>query len=602
MSRSLVAVVAVALAAAVVSAAPVPPEGGKGVVFPFPAKAPVVVCLNGYDTARGKFAKMLGAALPKDAPALTKLIDDQLDKLFEGRKLDAVRKNARAFLVLNDLASLAEDVPAVSVLVPVTGYKDFLESFLTKEEQKSLDRGGDGVDVVKTAAFGEEQPAYLVDLKEYAAVTLDRATADAHAVKYTAATADQMGTDLAETFLKSDLAVYVNADAINDQYGDQIRAFKGFVDFALQQAQQQGALDAFNAKQIDAMKVVLKGLVQGVEDCRAVVGGAEFRPEGLYAKLQVRFADGSASAKLIGAEVPAPLSELGKLPGGLGTYTATRFGTPITDVIRGLGQEFSTTDEDARGAELLEQHLKDLAAAGPGAEFAAALPPGAAITVTEYKDADRAAKALAKAFKAVAAGGRINGVVVKTAPRVGDEAEKHRGFTFSSVNLNHDFDASVARLPEPMREAALDAFKRAVPPKMSHWIGSDGKVVVRLTAKDFDTATALLDKYLRGKGGVGEAAGFRRVREQLPAEANLVLVAEIGSAVDALVTALRSAGEAIPGFPRLGPLKKLAGGTPAYVGLAVALKGDTATVTGFVPAASVETARKMLDLLFKKIE
>lgn len=602
MSRCLVAALAVVLAAPPISAAPVPPDGAKGTVFPFAAKTPLVVCLNGYDTVRGKFAKMLTAALPKDAPALNKLLDAVLDKLLEGRKLTAVRKDARAYLVVLDLASLLDDDPAVAVLVPVTKYADFLESFLTKDERRTLDRRGDGIDAIRTAAFGPEEPAFLVDLKDYAAITLDKETAGTFAVKYPAATSDQMGTDLAETFVKGDVSVYVNMEAVNEQFGEQIRAFKGLADFAVQQAQQQGVLQTLNRKQVEGVKVLLKAAVQGVEDCRAVVLGVEFRPDGLFAKLQLRFAEGSPSAKLIADERPDPLAEVGKLPGGLGTYAGVRFGKSISDVVRDLSVEFATTDDDARGADLIERHLKDLADAGPGGEFSATLPPRLSITVTEYKDPDKAARALSKAFKAVGPGGRINGVVVKTAPRVGDEAEVYRKFTFSSVNLNHDFEASVAGLPPVAKEAALDAFKRAVPEKMSQWIGSDGKVVVRLAGKDFDTAKVLLDKYIEEKGTVGAAAGYKRVREQLPAEANLLVVAEVESAVTALVTGLRSAGEALPGLPRLGPLKKLGGGPQHYVGLAVTLKEDTATVTGFVPAPSIEAARKILDSLFKKIE
>jgi len=601
MFRFALAALILTLAGPAITAAPVPPEAGKGTPFPFSAKAPLVVSISGYDTARDRLNKMLKAALPKEAGNITKLLDAQFDQLFKGRKLDGVRKDARGFLVLNDLASLLQDSPAVCVLVPVTKHKEFLKSFLTPEEFKTIENGRDGVDVIKTAAFGEEQPAYLVDLKEYTAITLDRATADAHAAKYTAATSDQLGSDLAETFLKADLAVYVNMDAINDQFGDQIRGFKGLVDFALQQAAQQGALGALNKKQIEAVKVILKGLVQGVEDSRGLVAGVELRPEGAFVRVQVRFTENSPSAKLIASEKPEPMADVAKLPAGLGTYTAMRFGKSISEVMRDVGQEFATTDDDARGAELLEKHLKDVADAGPGVEFSGTLPPGALITVTAYKDAKKAATGLTKAFKAIGAGGRVNSIVVKTAPRVGDDAEKHAGFTFASVNLNFDFDATVAALPEMVREATLETFKRTIPEKAIQWIGTDGKIVVRLMAKDWDAAKKLFDQYLAGKAIIGANAGFKRVRDQLPAEANLVIIAEVESAINGFVNSMKPAADAIPGFPQLGIVKKV-DGPPEYVGMAVTLKGEIATITGFVPVTSIETAGKMLESLFKKVE
>jgi len=598
MLRFAFAALAIAVAAPILSAA----EAGKGTVLPFPAKAPIVVSINGYDTARVRLTKMLAAALPKDADKITKLLDAEIEKLFEGRKLTAVRKDARVFVVLNDLASVIQDTPAVCVLVPVTSHKEFLKTFLTKEEIGTIEHGKNGVDAIKSAAFGEEKPAFLVDLKDYTAITLDKTTGDAFADKFDKANSDQMGSEPAETFLKADVAVYVNMDAINDQFGDQIKAIKGLIDFGLQQAAGQGALGAMTKKQIESLKSLLKGLVQGVEDCRSVVLGAEFRPEGVFVKLQARFTENSPSAKLLASEKPETMVDIGKLPRGLGTYSATKFGKAIGDIFRDMGQEFATTEDDAKGADLLEKHLKDVAAAGPGAEFSASLPPGATLSVTAYKEANKAATALSKAFKAIAAGGKVNGIVVKTAPRVGDEAEKHAGFTFSSVNLNFDFEASVAALPAELKESALEAFKRMVPEKAVQWIGTDGKVVVRVSAKDWDAAKKLLDQYLDGKGSIGSVAGFKQVREQLPAEANLLLIAEMESAINGLVNSMRPAAEAIPGFPHLGILKKPEGGRHAYVGLAVTVKGDIASVTGFVPVGAIETASKMLESLFKKVE
>src|SRR5262245_22335863 len=179
MSRIVFAVVAVAFATPAVSAAPVAADEGKASGFPYSAKAPVVVCLNGYDKARERITKLLTAALPNEAPKLTKRFDEQLEKVLEGRKLTAIRKDARIYLVLNDLKGLlGDDEPPIAAIVPVTAYKDFRESFLTKEELKTLDQGRDGVDAIKTEAFGDEMPVFMVDLKDHVVVTIDRATAD----------------------------------------------------------------------------------------------------------------------------------------------------------------------------------------------------------------------------------------------------------------------------------------------------------------------------------------------------------------------------------------------------------------------------------------
>ena len=50
---------------------------------------------------------------------------------------------------------------------------------------------------------------------------------------------------------------------------------------------------------------------------------------------------------------------------------------------------------------------------------------------------------------------------------------------------------------------------------------------------------------------------------------------------------------AVPGFPKIGPVKPL-DGDPAFVGIAVTLKGDTATANVFVPGAAIAAARKII--------
>jgi len=410
-----------------------------------------------------------------------------------------------------------------------------------------------------------------------------------------------MGSELAESFLKADLAVYVNMDAIHNQFGDQIRAFKGVIDFALQQAQQQGMFPGFSKRQMDAMKVVLKGVFQGIEDCRAVVVMAEFQPDGLALRLQSRFVENSPSAKLLGLEHPTPLEEVSKLPTGLGLYGGTKFGKTIAEALRDINQDFSTSDDDARGAMLIEEHLKDLAAAGHQADFTASTAPGLSITVSNYQEPAKAARALTKIYKAIAAGGKANSAILKAAPRVSDEAEKHREFMFSEVLLKYDFEATVAGLPDQVKDATLENLKRTLNEKTTMWIGTDGNVVVQLTAKDWTAAKGLLDKYLDGKQSVGADAGFKLTRSHLATDANMLFIAETGSALTMLVDSLRSTGEALPGFPTLPPLKKVKG-DPTYVGMSVTLKGDTASVTAFVPTSAITVGRKMLDALFKNIE
>lgn len=602
MSRHVFALFAIALGGPAVLAAPVPQDAGKAAAFPYNSKSPIVVCLNGYERARDRLTTLANAALPTEAPKLIKRLEGGIAKVFDGRKLTAVRKDARIFLALNDLAAAFENEhPPLAVLVPVTSYKDFRNTFLTDVELRTIDEGRDGVDAIKTAAFGEEMPAYMVDLKDYVAITVDKVTADVYAAKYTRATVDQMGTELAESFLTADLALFINMDAINEQFGEQIRGVKGLIDFGIQQAAQQGTLPGFSEKQMDALKTMLKGAFQGVEDCRSVVLAAEFRPDGLAIRLQARFAEDSASAKLISMEKPVSLAELGKLPGGLGVYGGVKFGRTISELLSAISQDLSTTEEDVQGTRLIEGHRKDLLASGHQGDISATMAPGLSMTVSRYADPKKAARALTKTYKAIAAGGRVNSVILKAAPRVNDEAEKLGDFTFAEVLLKYDFDATVAALPEQVKEATLQSLTRTLMPESRMWIGTDSKVVVAVTAKEWKDAKELLGQYQDAKRSVGADAAFKLTRSQLPAEANYLLIAETTSAINSLIDTLRSTGEALPGFPRIPDLKP-AKGELTYVGLALVLKGEIASLSAFVPTSALAAGGKMLEPLFKNIE
>ena len=273
MSPLLRAALAVVTLAAIAplshAAAPVPVEAGKAITFPYPAKAPVVVQVNGIGAARDRLTVMLKGAVPDEVAGLNKQVDAALKELLADRKLTAIPKEGRVFFVVNNIESLFENTPAVSVLVPVTGYKEFRESFLTADERKTFESGKNGVDEVKVNVLGGEHALYMIDLKEYVALSPDKSTAETYAAKYTKATTTAMPAELAKSFAAADFAVYVNLDVINDAYGDQIRAFKGLIDFGIQQALMGGMVPGVGKKQIETIKTLLKGVFQAVDDCRA---------------------------------------------------------------------------------------------------------------------------------------------------------------------------------------------------------------------------------------------------------------------------------------------------------------------------------------------
>ena len=577
-----------------------PPDAGQAITFPFPAKSPVVVQLTGIGAARERLSATLKAALPDDSAAVDKQIDDGLKELFADRKLTAIPKDGRVYLVVNDLEGLFEKTPAVSLLVPVTSYKEFRETFLTADERKTFE-AGTNVDDVKLSLFGAEVPMHMVDLKEYVALTPDKGTADIYAGKFDKATTASMKSELARSFVGADLSLYVNLDVINAQYGEQIKGFKMLADFGIQQALAGGMIPGLGKKQIEVIKVMIGGLFQAIEDCRGLVVAVEFRPEGLNLRVQAQFADDTASVKLLKAESPGPLAEVGKLPAGLGSYSGSKVGQKFVQTMRGLNPEFAAAEDDEKGTEAIEKQLAALAASEAQGEVSASGTPDSSLTVAKYAKPKEAVAALAGCYEAMSAGGRVSTAVLKDAPKVTKDARKHAGFTFSEVKLAFDFEATVKELPDGAKEAALVQLKRSMSEKTTVWVGTDGKTVLQVTAKDWAAATAAIDGYLDAKKPVGDTAGFKLTRKNLPADASVLIMVETGHTITVMLDSLRALEDVVPDFPKIGKVPPLKG-KPSFIGLAVTLKGDTATVNAFVPGAAVAAGRKVVADLLKKID
>ncbi|HUR55440.1 MAG TPA: hypothetical protein VMZ71_15000, partial [Gemmataceae bacterium] len=322
---------------------------------------------------------------------------------------------------------------------------------------------------------------------------------------------------------------------------------------------------------------------------------------GFNGRFQMRFAPDSVSRGTIGTETATAMAEIAGFPRGMTTYAGSKLGKKITDVLKLMAGEFAAAEDDEAGNDAIEKLMAELAKAGPGVEFAAASPPNAALSVTAYKDAAKAAATLAKLYKGMAAGGRISTVVLKDKPKVAEDARKHTGFTFAEVNLSFDFEATVASLPEMVRESTLASLKRVANERTTMWVGTDGKSVVTVTAKDWAAASKLLDDKLGATATVGGEAGFQLTRKNLPATANMITLAETSQMIVGLAEQMKAVGESLPGFPAIGAVKPVKG-EPTYMGFAVVFKGDTATVDGFFPGAALAVAHKMLLPLFKNIE
>ncbi|HEY2911580.1 MAG TPA: hypothetical protein VGI99_15115 [Gemmataceae bacterium] len=574
---------------------------GVNIALPYPAKAPLVVQVNGVERVKDRLAKMLEALPAAEAKQVKKAADDGFAKLLQGRKLDAVPKDGRLFLVVHDFATLSDDTPALAVLVPATSYKELKTTLLSKDEQKSLEQAGKGIESFKASAGGNDATLYLVELKGYAAVTPNKETAELYAGKFNPAQSGAMGMELSASFLAGDVSLYVNMDAINDLYGAQIRQFKMLIDLGIGQA--QGAIPGLGKQQIEAGKIMIGGIFQIIEDSKGVVIAAEFRPQGLNVRGQIRFADETQSADLLKAEKPSAMAELAKLPRGQGSYSGSHLGKKFADLFKKFSQEFAAADDDEKGAERIAKLQTELAAAGREGEYSAATPPQQSITLAMYKEPGRAATALVNLYEAMPAGGKISSIALKKKPEITDKAATYREFTFSEIKLNFDFAAAVEALPEAAREAALNQFKRLMKEKTTLWIGTDGKVVVQLMAADWAAAKKLLAEALDPKEAVGQDKGFELARKNLPKELSVVMMLETGTIVTMMVNQVKAMSQFVPGgaFPQIGSVKPVKG-EPTYLAMSLSLKPQVATADLFFAGTAMNVMTRMIAPLFRNVE
>lgn len=122
---------------------------------------------------------------------------------------------------------------------------------------------------------------------------------------------------------------------------------------------------------------------------------------------------------------------------------------------------------------------------------------------------------------------------------------------------------------------------------LTAWLGTDGKQVLQVTAKDWDAAKKLLDQYYKGENTVGDDKAFLTARKELPAEATVVELIDAmqyANLILGMVKPLMEAGGTKLPVKLPEPVK----GQPGYIGFAAALQGDAAGMDFVVTAEAVK--------------
>jgi hypothetical protein len=193
--------------------------------------------------------------------------------------------------------------------------------------------------------------------------------------------------------------------------------------------------------------------------------------------------------------------------------------------------------------------------------------------------------------------GTFGNMMLKGKPELKTDAEKHRGFTLNYARLRFDIDKMLEKqVPdENLRAAMKDAMKKLVGEESQTWFGTDGKVVVSISAKDWPSAQKRLDDYLDGNTAAKDPT-FQQARRELPAEQSMVVLIDAPRFSLALGDYMATMFKAMPGLPVPVPnLKPVKPGAPSFVGLTVTLRPEEGSIDFFVPGPAVQAVRKAIE-------
>ncbi len=217
--------------------------------------------------------------------------------------------------------------------------------------------------------------------------------------------------------------------------------------------------------------------------------------------------------------------------------------------------------------------------------------PTGGLQVWQYRDPAKAAAAQLKLFQDFQNGESFQSVPLKEKPVVKPDAQTYRGFKLGSVRLVWDFDKFAEKFPQG--KEMIEVTKRFMGESLNSWFGTDGKVYVSVTAKDWPAAQQLLGAYLDRKDTLGKRQTYQEARQNLPAETTLLSLLDIPQFVQAMAGAFGPIMQA-QGLPVQIPELKAPKGRSLF-GFALTLRPEVISFDLWVPVTTVSEVKKMFE-------
>jgi hypothetical protein len=219
--------------------------------------------------------------------------------------------------------------------------------------------------------------------------------------------------------------------------------------------------------------------------------------------------------------------------------------------------------------------------------------PLSGVQVARSADPEKTLAASLKMYKAMGAEGAFQNAHFKEKPQVKEKAEKYGNIDFASVHMVFDWEKTMEAAgvgkggPGPDTKQMVEGMKKLMGESLNTWVGTDGKEIIQVFAKDWEGAEKLLDQYSNGKDTVGEDKAFAAARKGLPAEATFLMEIDVVQYTAVILDFIKpiieaSAPPLAANFPK--PVK----GAPGYVGMAVTLSPERGGFDLVVTAEAVK--------------
>jgi hypothetical protein len=582
-------------------AVPGPLSAEESPLAQVPAQSSIVLHIRGAERLKGRLLNLVKNALPKEvAESAKNRVEELLKEVADGRELRGLPADGPIFIAYPGLPAPGQDSGAAFIL-RVTNYNEFRDGLLKNDERKTLKKDPAGYE---TATLGSTD-FYFIQRPGFAIVTPTKELAVQFG-KRQAGIDTKLNADAAKRFLNADLSVYVDMAAVNREFAPQIKQARDLIEQALRQVTQIYESDK-NATEM--IKGITALIFQAVEDSRVVLLNLDFRSDGLALQAEAQFATETKTGSLLKSFKPSPLGDVARLPSGQMVYSGLKVEPALLKMFPSALFGSSASPDSGRN-QLIQDAMKKMVDAGPRAKFTSAQMPLAGMVIWDYEKPDQAVDAHLQLVKALRAGDTFEGIILKEQPEVKASAVVYRDLKLHSVRTVGDVEKLVAAViaaqklpPEIEKEARQQMavlMKNLAGDERRTWIGSTGKAVVQVSAKDWASAQRQFDQFLDGKATIGKYPAFLETRRHLPAESSVLAMIEAGSYAGLLSEFMQAIVKPMPENKQRPSNTPIAAEGPTnYLGVAITLQPERCSLDLWVPAPAIGAFYKVFEPIFK---